>query len=58
MLLDAPVILSHSKAVLDAHAQSSDFCKLTWLKLSGTLCCGPQVLVLDFALLALDFYVG
>jgi len=36
-LLDAPVILSHSKAVLDAHAQSSDFCNLTWLKLSGAL---------------------
>jgi len=34
-LLDTPVITSHSKAVLGAHAERFDFWALTWIKLSG-----------------------
>jgi len=38
ILMDEPVIFSLSKVVLDAHVESFEFLKVTWLKMSGALC--------------------
>ena len=37
ILIDEPVISSLSKVVLDAHVESFEFSKVTWLKMSGAL---------------------